>query len=379
MMKEIMPPNKLLTYLMQRDRFAYAQTDESLHITAVSDNLSQLLNLPHDPVGELVTGIFTELVGVEPLLRVIAHGLDQSYRLEEVQRVRADGSTLYYNIQLVSLDTSLGLLAIVENMSGEGTLKQELVQERNELRLAKTRLTEANDRLRQLDQFKNMFLSMAAHDLRTPLFVISGYLQMMLMESVPEEQHELLSNALLQIQWLDHLVLDFLSLDKIERGEMVITPSSFDLVRLVHSVTQLFLSVIESKQQTLLVEMPEDRTAVWGEEGRVRQVIFNLVSNATKYSLTSSIIRILVNVEGEQVVLQVADNGPGLTADELDLIFIPYYRSGAARQENISGTGLGLFITKMLVEAHGGTIAVQSEVGEGSLFTIRLPRPPAAE
>lgn len=378
MIKENMiPSGELLSYLIKHDRFAYVQADATLRITAVSPNLTQLFQLPQLLLGEHVTVPFRELVGAENVLEAILQGEQDEYRLEEVSRIQPSGTALYFNLHIVGSDNGTGLLVIVENISGEGVLKQALVQERNELRLAKTQLTEINDRLRQLDQFKNMFLSMAAHDLRTPLFVISGYLQMMLMETVSNDHRDLLENALLQIQWLDYLVLDFLSLDKIERGEMRIVPVAFDLARVVNNVKELFTSVVISRQQTLLLELPEGKTAVWGEEGRVRQIFFNLLSNATKYSLTNSIIRVSVWLEGNQVVLRVSDTGPGLTPEEQELIFVPYYRTGSARQENVSGTGLGLFITKMLVEAHNGTIAVHSEIDKGTTFTIYLPRPPA--
>lgn len=365
---------------MEQNRFAYLQIDSTLAVTAVSPNWAHFFPTLVAPVGQPLTALLAEFIGAEAILHSILLGERESYRLEDIRRNGEGGESYYFTYHVTCLNQSDGqhscLLLTIENITEEGRLKQALVQERNELRLTKEQLTATNERLQQLDEFKNMFLSMAAHDLRTPLFVISGYLQMLLIESLATDSRELVANALLQIQWLDHLVLDFLSLDKIERGELVIEPQSFDLNRLIRMVEQLFVDVVASKEQQLLLELPAGETAVWGEEGRIRQVLFNLLSNATKYSLTQSSIRVSVRQENGQVVLQVADTGPGLTAEELELIFVPYYRSGSARQANISGTGLGLFITKMLVEAHNGTIVVASELNQGTKFTIHLPSPP---
>ncbi|MEZ4515068.1 MAG: HAMP domain-containing sensor histidine kinase [Chloroflexota bacterium] len=375
-------PPQLLTYLVSTGRLAYAQITPSLTFSAVSPNFCRLVQCDEAVLGQPLTEVCVEFVGLEPTLEAIAAGVQEGFRLEQVQRAMPDADICYLTLQLLPLTDTPGILLVVEDTTQESRFEQELVQERNELRLLKAQLLHANEHLYQLNQFKNMFISMAAHDLRTPLFVIHGYLQLMMADSMlwlPEEYQQFIQNSLNQIQWLNNLVTDLLTLDKIEQGQIVINADVVDLKRLVQESLELFSGLAMDRQQEIVAVLPETKTAVYGEPNRIRQVLFNLLGNAFKYTPDGGTVRVVLWEGEETAVLQISDTGSGMTPIEQDELFQPYYRTRSAQQSNITGTGLGLFIAKTLVEAHGGSISVDSTLGKGTLFTTSWPLPPKPE
>ncbi len=130
----------------------------------------------------------------------------------------------------------------------------------------------------------------------------------------------------------------------------------------------------QTHHHTLILDFPPHYPSVPGDEGRLRQVIDNLVSNAIKYSPKGGEIRLTGKVEGDMVTLAISDQGVGIPADERDHIFEPFYRVDDTLTRQTQGTGLGLYLAQAVVKAHGGTISVESKPERGSTFTIRLPR-----
>ncbi|MCB9435048.1 MAG: HAMP domain-containing histidine kinase [Ardenticatenaceae bacterium] len=375
-------PPQLLTHLVSTGRLAYAQITPALIVSQVSANFCQMVQCDETVLGQPLTEICAEFVGVEPMLEAIAAGTEAGFRLEQVQRTLPDGDTGYLTLQLLPLADTAGILLVVEDTTRESRFEQELVQERNELRLLKAQLLNANEQLYQLNQFKNMFISMAAHDLRTPLFVVHGYLQMIMADSMlwlPEEYQQYIQNSLNQIQWLNNLVTDLLTLDKIEQGQIVIKANVVDLKQLVQQSLELFADLALDRKQEIVLVLPETAVSAYGEANRIKQVLFNLLGNAFKYTPDGGTVRVALWEGEETAVLQISDTGPGMTPIEQDELFQPYYRTRSAQQSNITGIGLGLFIAKTLVEAHGGSISVDSTLGKGTLFTTSWPLPPKPE
>lgn len=372
-------PPQLFDYLITTNRLAYAHLAADLTIRHVSPNFCPLVQCDEQVLGRPLTDLCPEFVGVEETLYAIATGSQDSFRLERVQRTTAVSPPRYLNFQILPHADEAGLLLLIEDVSREGQFEQALVQERNELRLLQAQLLTANEQLHQLNQFKNMVISMAAHDLRTPLFVVHGYLQLILADAVlwlPEEYQQFIQNSLTQIQWLNNLVTDLLTLDKIEQRQIVVQADRVDLRRLVAETLSLFVDLAKDRRQEIETQLPEEPTAVYGEANRIRQILFNLLGNAFKYTPDGGTVRVVLWEGDETAVLQISDTGPGMTPAEQDALFQPYYRTRSAQQSNISGTGLGLFIAKTLVEAHGGNISVDSTLSKGTLFTVSLPLPP---
>jgi signal transduction histidine kinase len=374
-------PPQLLAHLISTNRLAYAQLAPTLTVYETSANFCQMVHCADSIVGLALTAVCDEFIGAEATLQAIARGELPSYRLEQVQRQNGRGDIAYLTFELLPLADAAGLLLLVEENTRESRFEQALVQERNELRLLRAQLLQANEQLHQLNQFKNLFISMAAHDLRTPLFVIHGYLQLILADAVlwlPDEYQQFINNSLNQIQWLNNLVTDLLTLDKIEQGQMIIQADKVDLGRLVKEVLLLFADLATDRGQEIQRLLPERPLIIYGEANRIRQVLFNLLGNAFKYTPDGGLVQIALWEEAETAVLQISDNGPGMNPTEQADLFQPYYRTQSAKQSQISGTGFGLFIAKTLVEAHGGTIAVASTPGIGTQFTTRWPLPPAS-
>ncbi|MCA9975160.1 MAG: GHKL domain-containing protein, partial [Anaerolineales bacterium] len=225
-------------------------------------------------------------------------------------------------------------------------------------------------------QMKSLFLSMAAHDLRSPLTAVAGYTELLQKNGEmvsPTKRSEFLTIIQTQVKRLNRLIDDILNLDQIERGLLQIERLPVDLNQLVQNTAADFAYLVARNQHNLQTNLTEDALVLPFDESKMQQVLYNLLSNAVKYTPHGGEIQVTTRREGETAVIEVADTGLGMTAEQVSHLFELYYRSDEVRSRKIQGTGLGLFIVRSLVEAHGGTISVQSEPDAGSVFTISLP------
>ncbi len=367
-------------------QMAYAQLAPDLTVAQYSSNFPSLLPFKTPQItGQLITDLLWELVGTEEILDEILQGQQASHRLEYINRELADGSTAYLNFQVLPLDTddpSRGLLLLVENETAYGRLQQSLVQDRNELRLLKEELTEANDELVRLNRLKSLFLSISAHDLRTPLTAISGYASLIL-DILPNEINSSMQNYLKiithQAGRLNGMISDFLDLDQIEEGRLKLEPEPLDLQGIVEEVTQVMQINANNRETDLITNLPEKPLILWADRDKLYRVVYNLVGNAIKYTPRQGRVEVQAEPDGDQIVLRVVDNGRGMTAEQLANLFQIYYRTEDAKKSKAQGTGLGLYIVKMLVEAHQGQITVASQPEQGSTFTVVLPKQPTID
>jgi signal transduction histidine kinase len=216
------------------------------------------------------------------------------------------------------------------------------------------------------------FMGMVVHDLRGPLTVTAGYTQLLRRQLVeardaPQAQR-LLDKIETSVQTMRRLVNDLLDSTRIGRGRFVVNPVDTDLVQTVRQVVDEQRDVAPDHQ--FEVRAPGRLAGVWDSE-RVRQVTTNLISNAVKYSPAGTHVRVTLREVGQAVRLSVADEGVGIAPDQIGHLFEPFSRLG--REQEATGTGLGLYISKGIVEAHGGRIWVESAVNQGSTFYVELP------
>ncbi|MCB9418595.1 MAG: HAMP domain-containing histidine kinase [Ardenticatenaceae bacterium] len=367
-------------------QMAYAQLAPNLTLVQYSSNFPALLPDPvQEIIGQPITDLLWEFVGSEDILNDIVQGRQASHRMEYINRELADGTTAYLNFQVLPLeanDPGRGLLLVVENETGYGRLQQTLVQDRNELRLVKDQLTVANEELKRLSRLKSLFLSMAAHDLRTPLTAISGYASLIL-EILSKDINPSIRNYLTiithQSDRLNGIIGDFLDLDQLEEGRLTLEPEPLDLREVIKEVTQVMQINADSREISLEIVLPYQPLTLWADRGKLYRIIYNLVGNAIKYTPRQGRVTVQATSEGDQIVLRIADNGRGLTEEQMANLFQIYYRTEDARQSKTQGTGLGLYIVKMLVEAHQGQISVASQPEQGSVFTAILPRQPVID
>ncbi|GAB4426266.1 MAG: response regulator [Anaerolineae bacterium] len=226
--------------------------------------------------------------------------------------------------------------------------------------------------LKELDRIKSEFVTTVSHDLRSPLTSILGYIELVRRAGPLNAQQQMfLDRIVSSVQSITSLISDLLELGKIEAG--------FDEDREPVSLAKVFRDAIETlrpsweaKRHTVQVRLPDDVPPVLGNPLRLRQVANNLLENAIKYTPDGGQIRVMLETEGDFQVLRVADTGIGIAQKDLPYIFDKFYRADEAI-EHYDGTGLGLSIVKGIVERHNGRIWVDSQVGQGTTFTIMLP------
>ena len=221
------------------------------------------------------------------------------------------------------------------------------------------------------------FTAMIAHDLRSPLMNISGVAELMmkgLFGPVNEEQHKWLGRMRENTSNLVELVSDFLDVSKLEAGYVDIVKQPVDLSELIQNSMENYLVLARDKRIDLDVSMSPPAPLVQADPRRLEQVLTNLISNAVKFTAAGGKMQVgMAPISGQGIKVWVRDNGVGIPAGEIDQLFQKYRQGGHARDAAQRGTGLGLAICKLIVEAHGGQIGVESEEGRGSMFYFSLP------
>lgn len=365
------------------NKLAYLEVTPSLTIKSFSPNVKKILEIDDTTIkGQPLVDVLCEFIGIEDVLSNLLAGKQAEYLIEQVNREQTDGPMRYYTLRIIPLSVEKptdGLFVIIEDVTSSSILHQQLVQERNELRLVQGELARTNEALEQLNRFKSFLISMASHDLRSPLTTIGGYAEL-LVEEWPEldlQQHNMLSIIRSQTDQLNQMLTALLDLDQIEQGKLTIKPIYCDLSALVTKEVLSQQPLSERRGQKVDIELPEKPVHIEADPNRIRQVIQNLLANAIKYTPRGKQIVCSLEVEAgsqpTQVTLKIADTGRGMSEEEQKSLFEIYYRTKEARLSKIGGRGLGLFIVKTLVEAHHGQIEVTSEVGKGSTFTVSMP------
>jgi signal transduction histidine kinase len=257
-------------------------------------------------------------------------------------------------------------------------LEQRVIERTRELTIANRRLSAQWERLRRANAFKSEILGKVAHDLKNPLGVITGRTEMMadFLDADPVSADKVRSQVQHIRQSADRLIgmVDTLLADAMADAlNISIRREPIDVTALVQEVIEASRPLLDKKEQRIVVDAPE-YVAVSGDPDRLREAIDNLVSNAIKYSPIGGGIRISVGRSGDDTVIRVSDNGPGLSPEDMGRLFGRFQRLSAKPTAGESSTGLGLSIVKRIVELHGGQITAESlGPGSGTTFTIALP------
>ncbi|WP_341646059.1 PAS domain-containing hybrid sensor histidine kinase/response regulator [Thauera sp. SDU_THAU2] len=227
------------------------------------------------------------------------------------------------------------------------------------------------------NQAKSEFLSSMSHELRTPMNAIFGFAQILEFDKrLNEDQHDSVHEILKAARHLLGLINEVLDLAKIESGRIALSIETVHLATVADECEQLLRPLAAERQITLCMQC-DPPAAVRADMVRLKQVLLNLLSNAIKYSHAQSEVRLTVETTGARVRITVADTGPGITADNLAKLFQPFNRLDAEHGP-VEGTGIGLAISRRMIEAMGGSIGVDSTPGQGSRFWIELPQADAA-
>ena len=232
--------------------------------------------------------------------------------------------------------------------------------------------------LRRLERMRQDFVANVSHELKTPLASIKAYTETLLDWALHDENVNVrfLNRIEEQADRLNQLILDLLSLARLESGHEVFQHGPLAVSAVVETCIETHRGRAEAKELDLRLDLGpvDESTLVVADEEAVHQILDNLIDNAIKYTPEGGWVRVACQLSDDAVELEVADSGIGIPRDDLPRVFERFYRVDKARSREMGGTGLGLSIVKHLIQSIGGQITVDSRVGEGTRFNVKLPR-----
>ncbi|MEK7120724.1 MAG: ATP-binding protein [Patescibacteria group bacterium] len=272
------------------------------------------------------------------------------------------------NAAILIITIIFGIL-LVKSVNDEIKAKEKIEK------LAKD-LEKANARLRELDKQKSEFLSFATHQLRSPLTAIKGYASLIQEETfgkIERPLREAVDHIFQATEGMIFMVEDFLNISRIEQGRMKYEFEDLDITKLTEEIALEMKPVAEKKGLELIFNKKDELVNVSADPGKLRQVIANIVDNSIKYTQKGS-INVHVEKVGMKAHIIIKDTGIGISEKEIEVLFEKFSRAKNANRINVTGTGLGLYLAKKIIEEHKGNIVVSSEgEGKGSVFEIELP------
>lgn len=388
-MRDLLTEKQVVDFLLRDHQFAYAITDASLTVVQCAGDPGIYPADYQTYLGRSLYDIAPELIGAEEELRAILQGSLPSFRVQTVNRPLASGRLTYVN--LINLpyratDQQItGILHVVEDATRLGEAEQNLVQQRNELSLLSDQLADrnvslaaANAELRQMDEVKSRFISVAAHELRNPLASIMGYLELLLEEGaepMSDDQRQCVEVINRSSQRLLAITNNLLDITRIEAGRIELVLQRVNIINLVENVATELQPQLNSKRQMLILDAASELPMVLIDEARTTQILNNVLNNAIKYTNEKGKITLKLAITPDQgfVLLAVTDTGIGIPPADHPKIFRSFFRSSNVHLAGETGTGLGLSITRSLVELQGGRIWFESELGKGTTFYITFP------
>jgi signal transduction histidine kinase len=271
-------------------------------------------------------------------------------------------------------------LKIMPKNERDDHLYNDFTRLNNELATTQRELAKKNHELARLNEQKNQFLGIAAHDLRNPLEIVLTYSQFLLDDddrSLTDEQIEFINVIRSSSSFMLNLVNDFLDFSKIEAGKLKLELTPVDLPELVRRNVALNQMLAEKKQIEIRFDCRDSLPALMLDESKIEQVLNNLIGNAVKFSPIGDTIDVRVFRREAEAVVSVADKGLGIPAQELDKLFDPFEKGKSKSTGGEKSTGLGLAIVKRIIEGHGGQVAVESGAaagaGGGTIFYVSVP------
>ncbi|HEU0266840.1 MAG TPA: ATP-binding protein [Candidatus Saccharimonadaceae bacterium] len=284
---------------------------------------------------------------------------------------------LYHDKDLRLFDDIRGELGLaIQNSLRFREIEQFTATLEKRIETATRELRASNEKLQQLDAAKDEFISMASHQLRTPLTSVKGYIDMVLdgdAGKITPAQRKLLTEAFESSERMVHLISDFLNVSRLQTGKFMLERRPVDLVRIAQQEVDALKITATAHDLRLSYQKPVALPLLEIDEEKIRQVIMNFIDNAIYYSRPSTTIHVALRQESGDVVFEVIDTGIGVPVVEQKNLFTKFFRATNARKQRPDGTGVGLFLTKRVITAHHGQVIFHSTEGKGSVFGFRLP------
>lgn len=335
--------------------------------------------------------ILTDVLDSRPseVLKPILQQVDAAMIVRITKKINIEGigyivmgykksGTVYNSQDTAAMEIIANELAIAienalrfEEIQNFATTLQEKVDE------ATHKLRRTNEKLRQLDETKDDFISMASHQLRTPLTSVKGYISMVLdgdAGKVSPQQRKLLEQSFTSSQRMVYLIADLLNVSRLKTGKFVIEPKPTNLAEVVESEIDQLKETAKGRGLKLEYQQPKSFPSLNLDETKIRQVIMNFSDNSIYYTPTGGTITVNLVEKPDSVEFTVVDNGIGVPKAEQHHLFNKFYRAGNAKKARPDGTGLGLFMAQKVVVAQGGAIIFHSEEGKGSTFGFSFPK-----
>lgn len=346
----------------ERDQFRNLRLDDEVLVTGVMD-----LETPMDP---------RQLWLAAPR-DATSLGLSPEVKQKEVW-AWAGGSALVIAalalwIALLSRAMKRQRVADAAIREANASLEQRVEERTRELKAAKQEIHRALEQEKQLGELKSRFVTMVSHEFRTPLGIIMSAVELMrhYEDQLPAEQRkELCEDIHGSTRQMAGLMEQVLVLGRVEAGKLGFRPAIIDLATLMGKLVDESLSAT-SRRCPVTLHVDESMTEAYTDESLVRHILSNLITNAVKYSPEGSDVNVRVSRDGEDAVFVVEDSGIGIPEAEQSTLYEAFHRCSNVGE--IPGTGLGLVIVKRCVDIHGGSISIQSKLGHGTTFTVRLP------
>ncbi|HEX5456522.1 MAG TPA: HAMP domain-containing sensor histidine kinase [Candidatus Saccharimonadales bacterium] len=263
------------------------------------------------------------------------------------------------------------LLIAIQNSIRFEEIQQFNVTLQQKVSDATEKLQRTNKKLRELDETKDEFISMASHQLRTPLTSVKGYMSMVIegdAGKLTKQQQTLLNQAFVSSQRMVYLIADLLNVSRLKTGKFVIDAQPADLGEVVKGELDQLTETAKGKKIELKYDRPKKLPKLMLDETKVRQVVMNFIDNAIYYTRSGGHIKVTVAEDESHVYFTVKDDGIGVPKEDQKHLFNKFFRAGNARNARPDGTGLGLFMAKKVVDAQGGSILFESTEGKGSMF-----------
>lgn len=344
--------------------------------------IGAILSLRHPEISLLETMLLASPIVIVGWLMDHLRTLHKRMRAREdlVQEQLASVEARHEELRQVYLDQeqkTVELRHAYEEIESLNAGLEEKVRQRT------AELQAANAELKQMDGLKSQFLAHVSHELRTPLTGIKGMTEN-LVEGLagpltPRQEHNL-KRVIHNTSRLARMITDLLERSRIDAGKMDLALRELDLSAVTFDLMEQLSPLAQAKSQELIYLVPQPIGSVWADPDKVSQILTNLIENAIKYTPEGGTITITLESDlPHWARISVKDTGPGIPSDAVPKLFDQFYRMPHLHQNGPKGLGLGLSIVKQLVEMHGGTVFVQSEIGRGSVFQFTLPLRPVAE
>jgi signal transduction histidine kinase len=286
-----------------------------------------------------------------------------------------DSRDLTINVIFLFISIVTGIL-LIKSVLTEVEQKERAEDLATDLEATNERLAVANEKLKEVDKLKSEFLSLATHQIRAPLTAIKGYASLILEKDygeVPAPIESAVKTIFDSCQNLVVIVNDFLDISRIEQGRMKYEMVDVDLVKVCRDIVDQLKPNIESAGLYIKMDTNKEQVIVNADSSKIKQVIGNLVDNCIKYTKQGG-INVSVDAREKDVVVSIKDTGIGISKEDISKLFGKFVRAKDASKTNVIGTGLGLYIAKQMIEAHSGSVWVESEgLDKGSTFFVKLP------